>query len=165
MQTRSTSTQRPLLQRGSRGEAVRQLQILLNRRMSIHQLDVDGIFGPKTEFNVQVMQYQMFLAQDGIVGPKTWNALETGYPADLPLLRRGSRNVYVERLQQVFASYDELITATYHAGPIDGIFGPKTEAAVKLYQQEQRLVIDGIVGPNTWKALGELSFRVSRATL
>jgi peptidoglycan hydrolase-like protein with peptidoglycan-binding domain len=35
-------------------------------------------------------------------------------------------------------------------GPIDGIFGPKTEAAVRAYQTDQGVESDGIVGDRTW---------------
>ncbi len=41
----------------------------------------------------------------------------------------------------------------YWPGPLDGIYGPKTEAAVKRFQSDRRLVVDGIVGPNTWRKL------------
>jgi peptidoglycan hydrolase-like protein with peptidoglycan-binding domain len=38
-------------------------------------------------------------------------------------------------------------------GPIDGIFGSRTEQAVKDFQAAQRLTVDGIVGKQTWGAL------------
>lgn len=41
---------------------------------------------------------------------------------------------------------------------IDGSFGPQTAAGVKAYQRENCLVADGIVGPNTWRALCSQAF-------
>ncbi|MFF5159931.1 peptidoglycan-binding protein [Streptomyces sp. NPDC000348] len=43
--------------------------------------------------------------------------------------------------------------AGYPPGDIDGIYGPLTERAVKRLQKRAGLVVDGIVGPHTWKAL------------
>lgn len=40
---------------------------------------------------------------------------------------------------------------------VDGKFGPKTLQAVKTYQQENNLTVDGIVGENTWGALNKTS--------
>lgn len=41
--------------------------------------------------------------------------------------------------------------------PIDGNFGPKTEAAVRAFQRDHGLVPDGIVGPKTWATLDSLA--------
>ncbi|WP_304841282.1 glucosaminidase domain-containing protein [Phocaeicola sartorii] len=41
----------------------------------------------------------------------------------------------------------------YGVGSIDGIFGAKTLEAVKAFQAENNLVVDGIVGNKTWYAL------------
>ena len=64
-----------------------------------------------------------------------------------PTLRRGSRGETVKALQ------DALNKLGYKAGEVDGIFGPKTESAVKAFQKANKLVQDGIVGPLTWAAL------------
>ena len=42
----------------------------------------------------------------------------------------------------------------YYAGSVDGIYGPKTKAAVKSFQKKNGLTVDGIVGPKTAAALG-----------
>jgi murein L,D-transpeptidase YcbB/YkuD len=41
----------------------------------------------------------------------------------------------------------------YYTGKIDGVFGPKTKSAVKKFQQNQGLVVDGVVGRKTRAAL------------
>jgi peptidoglycan hydrolase-like protein with peptidoglycan-binding domain len=68
----------------------------------------------------------------------------------LPILRRGqlSGEPPVERLQFMLnfvSGVDDL--------DVDGIFGPKTEAAVRAFQQNENLSVDGIVGQQTWTAL------------
>lgn len=46
-----------------------------------------------------------------------------------------------------------LAAKNMYRGPIDGIFGSQTEAAVRQLQQANSLTVDGIVGPATWGAL------------
>lgn len=44
-------------------------------------------------------------------------------------------------------------TTSYTAGKVDGIFGTRTLAAVRQYQEANGLTVDGVVGKNTWKKL------------
>ena len=66
-----------------------------------------------------------------------------------PLLRQGSRGVYVCILQ------DGLTTLGYNTGGLDGVFGAQTRNAVINYQRSRGLTADGIVGCNTWLSLQE----------
>lgn len=43
---------------------------------------------------------------------------------------------------------------------IDGVFGPQTERAVRGFQQQRLLLVDGIVGENTWMELVEAGYRL-----
>lgn len=71
---------------------------------------------------------------------------DTSFPP-MPLVRRGSSGWEVSALQTLLAREG------INAGPIDGIFGPKTEAAVREFQSRMGLYTDGIAGPNTWGVL------------
>ncbi|XTZ13869.1 peptidoglycan-binding protein [Micromonospora echinospora] len=61
-------------------------------------------------------------------------------------LRRGSEGADVEFLQRWIGSA--------WCGPADGDFGERTLAGVKRYQRMKGLKVDGIVGRNTWRAMG-----------
>lgn len=62
-------------------------------------------------------------------------------------LRRGAKGQQVVELQQA------LQRAGMAPGPIDGDFGPSTQAAVRRFQSARGLQVDGVVGPRTWSAL------------
>ena len=133
----------PLLRRGNSNNFVFLLQFILNQFG--YNLSVDGIFGANTEKAVRDFQQKNGLSVDGLVGQNTWRTL-LNLPT-YPLLKRGYSGSYVKFLQQLLESY--LIPV----GTIDGIFGSRTENAVKQFQQENNLSVDGIVGKNTWNAL------------
>jgi len=46
-----------------------------------------------------------------------------------------------------------------------GHFGPSTTAAVRTFQQRRSMLVDGIVGPQTWSELVEASWRLGDRTL
>lgn len=58
-----------------------------------------------------------------------------------PTIKRGSRGAWVKEWQRVLETV-----------VVDGMFGPITEAATKLWQKAHGLKEDGIVGPKTWGA-------------
>lgn len=67
---------------------------------------------------------------------------------DSVVLKVGSSGAQVKTLQTKLNNWG------YDAGTVDGIFGSKTQAAVKRFQQKNGLVADGIVGAKTAAALG-----------
>ncbi len=75
-----------------------------------------------------------------------------------PLLYRGCLGTPVASLQQSLAN------AGFDPGPVDGDFGPKTEAAVIEFQRAFGLVPDGICGPLTYAALDRTGDLPSRGT-
>jgi peptidoglycan hydrolase-like protein with peptidoglycan-binding domain len=145
----------PLARQGDQQHPIQTLQYLLRARG--HALAVDGIFGPGTAAAVRAFQQQRGLAADGIVGPSTW-------PALVITVRQGSQGDAVRGVQEEFQFRN--LSGDPSKGPqVDGVFGPKTDAAVRGFQQALHLdipsvTVDGIVGPVTWQALvsGMLSF-------
>jgi peptidoglycan hydrolase-like protein with peptidoglycan-binding domain len=76
-----------------------------------------------------------------------FETLELESSAGMPTLRLGSRGSAVIDLQT------RLATAGFSPGAADGIFGSRTDAAVRSFQRARGLGADGVVGPLTW---GEL---------
>jgi peptidoglycan hydrolase-like protein with peptidoglycan-binding domain len=66
-----------------------------------------------------------------------------------PVLRKGSNDPAVRNLQEALRALG------HYSGPIDGMFGEATESAVKAFQQEREITVDGIVGKITWLNIDE----------
>jgi peptidoglycan hydrolase-like protein with peptidoglycan-binding domain len=140
----------PLVRQGDVEHPVQTLQYLLRARG--HLVTVDGNFGPKTDSAVRSFQGGQHLAADGIVGPRTWTAL-------VLTVSEGDTGDAVRGVQTEF-QYRNLSGDPSKGLRVDGVFGPKTDAAVRGFQQALSITVDGIVGPVTWRALvsGMLSF-------
>lgn len=87
------------------------------------------------ELNVQ---FHKGLAVDGLRGPKTLSACVT--------VKKEAKGNITKLIQE------RLNSVGFHIST-DGIFGSGTEKAVKVFQKNRGLVVDGIVGRNTWNWL------------
>lgn len=70
----SQPNEKPVMRIGSSGNAVKELQGLLNKKIDA-ELVVDGVFGDKTHAAVTLYQSENDLVVDGIVGQKTWSKI------------------------------------------------------------------------------------------
>ena len=66
--------------------------------------------------------------------------------APWPVIAEPMEAPAVRALQHLLRFRGQTVTA-------DGIFGPETDAAVRAFQAERHLVVDGKAGPNTWAAI------------
>ena len=138
----------PVLKRGSNDPVVRDLQEAL-KSLGHDPGAIDGIFGARTESAVKAFQQAREIPVDGVVGRVTWINIDEGDQSE-PVLRLGASGLPVRRLQS------RMSAVGFDTGGVDGRFSPKTEAAVKLLQQQSKLDADGVVGPKTWAIVDAL---------
>lgn len=147
---------------GSTGDKVSSIQKIVG-------VAQDGVFGPATEAAVKVWQSNLGISSDGVWGPQTEQAthdlfvflsnisvVEEITPANeffaavndarSQVLRQGSAGGAVKILQVGLNGRGYALVG-------DGIFGPATDGAVRRFQADNGLVVDGICGPQTWNAL------------
>ena len=126
---------------------VRSLQYLLSARGA--KIAVDGAFGQQTKAAVIKFQRAHRLTADGVVRAATWRAL-------VVTVHKGSTGPAVRAVQDQ-ANFRNL-KGTGQTLKVDGIFGAKTAAWVRGFQQAiahevHGFPVDGIVGQLTWQAL------------
>jgi peptidoglycan hydrolase-like protein with peptidoglycan-binding domain len=131
------------------GSDVSALQRALNREGA--QLVVDGSFGALTEAAVRQWQGRHGLVVDGVVGLRTRFSL--GLQRLLRLQSPRQRGDDVTALQMALERETQ-VRLQDADGHFDGVFGPRTELAVRTLQGARGLLVDGIAGPLTLRALG-----------
>ena len=109
----------PTLRRGNQGEAVEELQALLNAKFGF-SLEIDGNFGKATETAVKEFQKKNGLTADGVVGKKTWAALGVSPEIVNPPADNGNNEAPPENPPTICIPYADwleitaAISAAYH---------------------------------------------------
>jgi peptidoglycan hydrolase-like protein with peptidoglycan-binding domain len=118
---------------------VRVIQYLLNARG--FRVSVNGVYGKSTTAAVRAFQRKIRIAADGHVGSATW-------PRLVVTVKRGSRGYAVRALQHQIRYEDG-----YKPVVVNGVFGARMQAAVKVFQAKHGLRVNGVVGVATWSAM------------
>ena len=149
-------------QSGSTGDKVREIQTIVG-------VPADGIFGPQTEAAVRQWQSNLQLTADGVWGPLTEEATNNlfAFLVNFPAVQEiNPNNPFLQSLNDAVSSVlrpgatggevkilQAGLNGKGYALVADKVFGPRTEAAVRQFQSDRGLQVDGIVGSQTWGAL------------
>jgi N-acetylmuramoyl-L-alanine amidase len=137
---------------GDEGPEIHDIQQrLLALGFLIDPSELEGRFGGSTGSAVRAFQQARHLRVDGIVGPDTWGQLvEAGY-------RLGDRVLYLRlplfRGDDVRDLQRMLNALGFDTGREDGMFGVRTDRAIRDFQGNVGDAADGIAGPSTVRAL------------
>jgi hypothetical protein len=152
-----------LIKFGVQAHAVKEYKDMLVSLGYLHA-STHNYFGRDSEQATKQFQADHGLVVDGIIGPKTANAIveeyrsqsmpnppvTEGIPAPLvepEIIKYGSRGIIVKLYK------DLMVTLGYLESSTHDIFRRESERAIRLFQSMHELVVDGIIGENTSKAL------------
>ncbi|MBQ8388865.1 MAG: peptidoglycan-binding protein [Clostridia bacterium] len=171
---------------GAASEDVRTIQRQLNRIGQNYPavrpyLEADGLFGTETEEAVRNFQRIFNLTEDGIVGKATWYKIKAIFTAVKGLAELQGEGLRYDEVDRIYTSavgpgdsgtptevvqyYLSLISYFDPSLPqvyITGSYDAATEAAVRAFQEQNGLTVDGIVGRATWNALTDAYGRTVR---
>jgi N-acetylmuramoyl-L-alanine amidase len=153
-----TDIHRNLLRRGDTGPRVTELRDLL-ASLGIWvspPARAHDEFDAGLEQAVRAFQQRRGLIADGIIGH------QTAWVLDGARWKLGDRVLvcapgHLMRGDDVAALQERLVILGLFAGPVDGVFGPRTEAALRELQSGLGLSPDGICGPATLQAMRALA--------
>ena len=97
--------------------------------------------------NIISFIFILILIVGAVAGILTYNNYKDNETAEV-LSKYGSRGDEVKQIQTKLKQWG------YYTGSVDGIYGSKTQEAVKYFQRKNGLTVDGIAGPKTLAAMG-----------
>jgi peptidoglycan hydrolase-like protein with peptidoglycan-binding domain len=117
------------------------LNLMKIRDVNNKALVIDGAFGPLTISAIKKLQQILNLSMFAICGPEIFSEIKSIMGKPLCSLKSNGYKSAIRYIQwRVSAA-------------IDGIYGDETVRLVKEYQKNNKLVVDGIVGKDTWQYL------------
>ena len=140
------------LRKGDRGREIVDLQTRLQAiGYDLGNRGIDGVFGSRTERAVKGFQQSTGLYTDGLVGKITWGEIvESSY-------RTGNRWLYVReppfRGADVMELQRMLNDLGFDPGSVNGLFDGRTDRAVRDFQTNAGLAVDGVVDGAVFKVL------------
>jgi N-acetylmuramoyl-L-alanine amidase len=149
----------PLLRRGDFGPDVAEVRATLTKLGLLSDPQPSQVFDLPVEHAVRAFQQRRGLITDGVVGPATYRALRdaTYRLGDRPLAFLMAQPVTGD---DVSALQERLLELGYDAGRANGEFGHQTELALRSFQRDYGLIVDGMCGPDTVRALRQLQPKV-----
>lgn len=148
------------LREGDEGAAVKKLQQAL-KKLSYYSGTVDGKYGSGTVAAVTSFQKLNKITADGIAGPTTQRLLDGGSATangDYDTLREYDEGTAVKNLQ--YALYE----LGYYQGKRNGIYNDDTVNAVREFQMNNGLKVDGVAGEDTQKLVNSNKAKPASAT-
>lgn len=151
----SSASSSGIIQEGSQGDAVSQLQRDL-KQLGYYYADITGNVGSKTVEAIRTFQEKNGLTADGVAGQKTLQAIAAKVKAaggsvssssSVAGLKLGSTGSQVSALQR------NLTLLGYYYGDVTGHYGSLTQSAVKKFQKARGLTQDGVAGDKTIAAI------------
>ncbi len=145
-----------ILRKGDRGSAVTQVQKYLYDLG--YAIEIDGWFGNQTETILKEYQTKNAMTVTGTADTVTIGALQED-ARDIAVakskfvsgsyLKRGNSGFMVTELQRALNAKNTTLKL-----PVTGNFDLATLQAVKAFQSKNQLMVDGIMGPKTFRKLG-----------